>query len=138
MVTIPGSIKADPVQAEIWEQIVPANNRFKPEQLPTLELLVFWHAVAKEAKRVITRGGKMRIITAVGFSGVTDADGNRLPTRGKEPALQVLQDATKMIQTLSESLNLSAAIPSQKATTGNGQILQMVLGDREAKEKAAK
>lgn len=136
MVTIPDTIAADPVQADIWRQIIPENNRYREQDLPTLELLVFWHAVAREAKQQLTRSGKMRVIVPTGYSGITDANGNKLPTMGKAPALTVLKEATAMIESLTETLNVSAPAPAP-AKSGNGTILQLMFDEREKMAKAA-
>lgn len=136
MVTIPDHIQADPDLAEIWHQVVPENNRFKAEQLPTLELLVFWHGVAKAAMEAVRRGDKWVVVKAVGYSGI-EVNGQRVPVSGKNPALTVLKEATMMIKQLTEALDITSNTANTAAASGNGKVLQLVLGDRAKKEKKA-
>lgn len=105
---MPADIASDPVQSEIWAMIAPPTNRFAPEDEPNLRLLVYWHAVANQARKMMQRqDGNVGILEAVAISPFTTQDGRQKPLFRKSPALSVLKEASAEIRALSDQLGLS-------------------------------
>ena len=52
-VLMPQDIAQDPVQSEIWAWLAPPVNNFTEQDIPTLRLLTYWHAVAQQAEQAI-------------------------------------------------------------------------------------
>ena len=48
---MPEDIALDPVQSEIWAWLCPPVNNFSEQDIPTLRLLTYWHAVAEQAQQ---------------------------------------------------------------------------------------
>lgn len=99
-VEMPEDIMADPVQAEIWAWVAPPVNNFTEQDIPTLRLLVHWHAVAAQAQHEMAcdNGG-----VAI-FGKIPTETGEKLV---KSPAVQVLKTASTEIRALSDMLGLS-------------------------------
>ena len=109
-VVMPEDIAADPVRSEIWGWIAPPVNNFCEQDIPNLKLLVYWHAVAAQAQAVLTspRGdGAIAIMERIGTKPFSMPDGSEAPLRRKNPALQVLKEASAEIRALSDMLGLS-------------------------------
>lgn len=107
-VAMPDDIAEDPVQREIWAWVAPVVNNFTEQDMPNLRLLVYWHAVAAQAQQVL-RGedGAVKIFDQIGVKPFQDADGNEVALVRKNPALQVLKEASSEIRALSDMLGLS-------------------------------
>lgn len=128
-VTMPEDIADDPVQSRIWASLAPAGNRFAEQDVPTLRLLCYWHAVARRAQEAAADGD--------GRVDILDRAGTR-----QNPALSVLKEATAEIRLLSDQLGVSprsrASAPAeQQPRSANAKLLTMVLTDREAKARRA-
>lgn len=94
-VRMPEDIAADPLKAEIWATVAPAVNGFADSDLPTLRLLVHWHAVAEMAVAEMEAGTGLDPFTRVG--GVAR----------KSDTVTVLKQASAEIRALSDMLGLS-------------------------------
>ncbi len=104
-VQMPQDIANDPVQSEIWAWIAPPVNNFTEQDIPTLRLLCFWHAVAAQAQQNLADGtGKVFIYDQIGEKVVGD---EVKPLVKKNPAIQILKDASSEIRALSDQLGLS-------------------------------
>lgn len=143
-VSMPEDIALDPIQSAIWVELAPeGNNGFSAQDVPTLRLLCYWHAVAKQAQDAIAKGnGHINIFDRIGTKPYKTDDGRSVPLVRKNPALGVLKEASAEIRALSDQLGISprarAAEPAAAPTrSANARILNMVLTDREAKARKA-
>ncbi len=107
-VTMPPDIEADPVQSKIWAWIAPDANCFTEQDIPTLRLLCYWHAVAAQAQEAMSgQGGRVDIFDKIGVKPYKTEDGKELPLVRKNPAVAILKDASREIRSLSDQLGLS-------------------------------
>ena len=107
-VVMPADISQDPVQSEIWGWLAPPVNSFTEQDMPTLRLLTFWHAVAAQAQQAIHSGdGRIAVFDKIGVKPKELTDGKAVPLVRKNPALQVLKEASAEIRALSDMLGLS-------------------------------
>lgn len=107
-VLMPLDIEADPVQSEIWAWLAPPVNNFTEQDIPTLRLLTYWHAVAAQAQQAIhAENGSIRIFDQIGVKPYRTEDGREIPLVRKNPALTVLKEASAEIRALSDQLGLS-------------------------------
>lgn len=144
-VPMPDDIALDPVQSAIWRDLAPEDgNRFTAQDVPTLRLLCYWHAVAKQAQDAIAKGnGHINIFDRIGTKPYKTDDGRSVPLVRKNPALGVLKEASAEIRALSDQLGISprsrsaAPAPAVQAASPHARVLSMVLSDREAKVRKA-
>lgn len=107
-VLMPQDIAQDPVQSEIWAWLAPPVNNFTEQDIPTLRLLTYWHAVAQQAEQAIhSEDGKIAIFDKIGVKPFKTADGREIPLVRKNPALTILKEASSEIRALSDMLGLS-------------------------------
>ena len=107
-VSMPPDIQADPVQSQIWAWIAPPVNSFTEQDMPTLRLLCYWHAVAAQARTVMQGdNGTVNIFDKIGVKPFKTADGREIALVRKNPALQILKEASSEIRALSDMLGLS-------------------------------
>lgn len=107
-VLMPQDISQDPVQSEIWAWLAPPVNSFTEQDIPTLRLLTYWHAVAQQAEQAIhSEDGKIAIFDKIGVKPFRTADGREIPLVRKNPALTILKEASSEIRALSDMLGLS-------------------------------
>ena len=107
-VLMPQDIAEDPVQSEIWAWLAPPVNSFTEQDIPTLRLLTYWHAVAQQAEQAIhSEDGKIAIFDKIGIKPFKTADGREVPLVRKNPALTILKEASSEIRALSDMLGLS-------------------------------
>lgn len=107
-VLMPQDIAEDPVQSEIWAWLAPPVNSFTEQDIPTLRLLTYWHAVARQAEQAIhSEDGKIAIFDKIGVKPFMTKDGNEIPLVRKNPALTILKEASAEIRALSDMLGLS-------------------------------
>lgn len=107
-VLMPQDIAQDPVQSEIWAWLAPPVNSFTEQDIPTLRLLTYWHAVARQAEQAIhSEDGKIAIFDKIGVKPFKTADGREVPLVRKNPALTILKEASSEIRALSDMLGLS-------------------------------
>lgn len=107
-VVMPADIAEDPVQSEIWAWIAPPVNSFTEQDIPTLRLLTYWHAVAHQAEQAThSEDGKIAIFDKIGVKPFKAPDGREVPLVRKSPALTILKEASSEIRALSDMLGLS-------------------------------
>lgn len=107
-VLMPQDIAEDPVQSEIWAWLAPPVNSFTDQDIPTLRLLTYWHAVARQAEQAIhSEDGKIAIFDKIGVKPFKTPDGREVPLVRKSPALTILKEASSEIRALSDMLGLS-------------------------------
>lgn len=143
-VTMPDDIAADPVQREIWALLAPDGNRFAEQDVPNLSLLCFWHAVAMEARRQMSKGGKPALFDPISVKPFAQDNGKPLFMVRKSPALAVLKEATAEIRLLSDMLGVSPSARSRMGAESaprrdgaKADLLTLVLTDRSEKERKA-
>ena len=107
-VVMPTDIAGDPVQAEIWAWLATPVNSFSEQDIPTLRLLTYWHAVAHQAEQAIhSEDGRINIFDKIGVKPYRTQDGKEVPLVRKNPALTILKEASSEIRALSDMLGLS-------------------------------
>lgn len=107
-VTMPADIAADPVQSDIWAWLCPPVNNFSSQDVPSLRLLTYWHAVAAQAQQAIhSNDGRINIFDKIGVKPYKTEDGREVPLVRKNPALTILKEASSEIRALSDMLGLS-------------------------------
>lgn len=107
-VDMPADIEADPVQSEIWAWLAPPVNNFTQQDVPTLRLLCYWHAVAAQAEQAIhSESGRINIFDKIGVKPYKGPDGRDAPLVRKNPAITILKEASSEIRALSDMLGLS-------------------------------
>lgn len=107
-VIMPDDIERDPVQSEIWAWLAPPVNNFSEQDIPTLRLLTYWHAVAEQAQQAIhSEDGRINIFDKIGVKPYKTSDGREVPLVRKNPALTILKEASTEIRMLSDMLGLS-------------------------------
>lgn len=107
-VLMPEDIRKDPVQSEIWAWIAPPVNNFTEQDIPTLRLLTYWHAVAHQAEQAIhSEDGKIALFDKIGVKPFKTADGREVPLVRKNPAITILKEASAEIRALSDMLGIS-------------------------------
>lgn len=140
-VPMPDDIANDPIQRDVWANIAPDGNRFKQSDIPTLRLLVYWHAVAITAESAI-RGdnGNLEIFDKIGVKPFKEPSGEELPLMRKTPALAILKEASAEIRMLSDMLGITptkAPMPVEVRTSPNASVLKMVMDSRAERESRA-
>ena len=107
-VSMPPDIAEDPVQSEIWAWLAPPINNFSQQDIPTLRLLTYWHAVAAQAQHALhSKDGSVNIFDKIGVKPYKTQDGREVPLVRKNPAIAILKDASAEIRALSDMLGLS-------------------------------
>ena len=107
-VLMPEDIALDPVQSEIWAWLCPPVNNFSEQDIPTLRLLTYWHAVVEQAQQAIhSEDGRINIFDKIGVKPYKTPDGREVPLVRKNPALTILKEASSEIRALSDMLGLS-------------------------------
>lgn len=97
-VTMPYDIAQDPVQSEFWTLLAPPTNTFTDQDVPTLRLLCYWHAVAAHAQQEMAGpigSGKIAIMA--------EAEKGKV----QHPAVKTLKQASAEIRALNDQLGLS-------------------------------
>lgn len=144
-VSMPDDIAADPVQCGVWASIAPEGNRFTEQDVPTLRLLCYWHAVARQAQDAIHAGdGRIAILDRVGTKPYKAENGRAAPLYRKNPALAVLKEATAEIRALSAELGVSPTARARLGASGapapqtaNANLLQRMFSARAEREGRA-
>lgn len=97
-VVMPYDIAQDPVQSEFWSLLAPPTNSFTEQDVPTLRLLCYWHAVAAHAQQEMAGpiGSGKVAISAEGDKG-----------KAQHPAIRTLKQASSEIRALNDQLGLS-------------------------------
>ena len=126
MLTPPAPITKDKYQAAIWRTIT-KNRRLTERDVPNLELLCFWHSIAKQAQENIKKGKKYSII-------------QEEPTPRKAAAVAVLKEASSEIRALNDTLGISHKFEHTQDTkskqTSNATLLKAVFNDNKQAKRA--
>ena len=102
-VRMPADIEADLAKSEIWELIAPPVNNFCEQDVPTLRMLVQWHAVFQQAcQEMAGEYGALNVLEKIG-----ETEEGGVPLKRKHPAIAVMKTASTEIRALSDQLGLS-------------------------------
>lgn len=106
-VAMPPEVASDLVQSEIWSLIAPPVNNFTEADIPTLKLLVYWHALAAQVQQDMAGPyGTIRALEQIGEKEGEDGEPGAPVTR-KHPGVAVLKTCSTEIRALSDQLGLS-------------------------------
>ena len=140
-IEMPEDISEDPIQAEVWRQVVGDGSAFAESDVPVLRQLCWWHAVEVQAQRAISRGdGHISIFDKVGNKPFKTEDGRPIPMLRGNPALGIAEQATKMTKSLREHLGITAQRPvtaSGEPANKRANVLKLALNDRAERERKA-
>lgn len=125
MLTKPESVAADEFKSAKWDELT-RGRRFEQADAPALALLCQWHKVAQQAMDELDS-----------FGGNT-AYQNDMGDLKAFPQIGTLKTASAEIRQLNKQLGIvDQREPEQEATTGAGNVLTLVAGNRAAKRRAA-
>lgn len=125
MLTKPESVAADEFKSAKWDELT-RGRRFEQADAPALALLCQWHKVAQQAMDELDS-----------FGGNT-AYQNDVGDLKAFPQIGTLKTASAEIRQLNKQLGIvDQREPGQEATTGAGNVLTLVAGNRAAKRRAA-
>lgn len=125
MLTKPESVAADEFKSAKWDELT-RGRRFEQSDAPALALLCQWHKVAQQAMDELDS-----------FGGNT-AYQNDMGDLKAFPQIGTLKTASAEIRQLNKQLGIvDQREPEQEATTGAGNVLTLVAGNRAAKRRAA-
>lgn len=125
MLTKPESVAADEFKSAKWDELT-RGRRFEQADAPALALLCQWHKVAQQAMDELDS-----------FGGNT-AYQNDMGDLKAFPQIGTLKTASAEIRQLNKQLGIvDQREPEQEATTGAGNVLMLVAGNRAAKRRAA-
>lgn len=125
MLEKPESVAADEFKSAKWNELT-RGRRFEQADAPALALLCQWHKVAQQAMDELDS-----------FGGNT-AYQNDMGDLKAFPQIGTLKTASAEIRQLNKQLGIvDQREPEQEATTGAGNVLMLVAGNRAAKRRAA-
>lgn len=125
MLEKPESVAADEFKSAKWNELT-RGRRFEQSDAPALALLCQWHKVAQQAMDELDS-----------FGGNT-AYQNDMGDLKAFPQIGTLKTASAEIRQLNKQLGIvDQREPEQEATTGAGNVLTLVAGNRAAKRRAA-
>lgn len=125
MLEKPESVAADAFKSAKWDELT-RGRRFEQSDAPALALLCQWHKVAQQAMDELDS-----------FGGNT-AYQNDMGDLKAFPQIGTLKTASAEIRQLNKQLGIvDQREPEQEATTGAGNVLMLVAGNRAAKRRAA-
>lgn len=125
MLEKPESVAADEFKSAKWNELT-RGRRFERADAPALALLCQWHKVAQQAMDELDS-----------FGGNT-AYQNDVGDLKAFPQIGTLKTASAEIRQLNKQLGIvDQREPEQEATTGAGNVLTLVAGNRAAKRRAA-
>lgn len=125
MLEKPESVAADEFKSAKWNELT-RGRRFEQADAPALALLCQWHKVAQQAMDELDS-----------FGGNT-AYQNDMGDLKAFPQIGTLKTASAEIRQLNKQLGIvDQREPEQEATTGAGNVLTLVAGNRAAKRRAA-
>lgn len=91
----PPSVEGNPVKSRIWDDIT-SKNDLRDSDIPTIELLCHWHAVAARCMEDMDVGGDVQV-----------AYSNKMDDIKALPQIATLKQASAEIRAISKQLGLS-------------------------------
>ena len=122
----PKSIAASKQKRQLWNEIT-RDRDFSPEDVPSLVLLVQWHAIVERCVADMTDGDEVSV-----------AFYNKLGDIKAIPQIDTLKKASAEIRALNKQLGINDQPEAKQATTEKAKVLSLVMGNRADKAAAAR
>ena len=122
----PKSIAASKQKRRLWNEIT-RDRDFSPEDVPSLVLLVQWHAIVERCVADMTDGDEVSV-----------AFYNKLGDIKAIPQIDTLKKASAEIRALNKQLGINDQPEAKQATTEKANVLALVVGNRADKAAAAR
>ena len=122
----PKSIAASKQKRQLWNEIT-RDRDFSPEDVPSLVLLVQWHAIVERCVADMTDGDEVSV-----------AFYNKLGDIKAIPQIDTLKKASAEIRALNKQLGINDQPEAKQATTEKANVLALVVGNRADKAAAAR
>ena len=122
----PKSIAASKQKRQLWNEIT-RDRDFSPEDVPSLVLLVQWHAIVERCVADMTDGDEVSV-----------AFYNKLGDIKAIPQIDTLKKASAEIRALNKQLGINDQPEAKQATTEKADVLSLVVGNRADKAAAAR
>ena len=122
----PKSIAASKQKRQLWNEIT-RDRDFSPEDVPSLVLLVQWHAIVERCVADMTDGDEVSV-----------AFYNKLGDIKAIPQIDTLKKASAEIRALNKQLGINDQPEAKQATTEKADVLSLIVGNRADKAAAAR
>ena len=122
----PKSIAASKQKRRLWNEIT-RDRDFSPEDVPSLVLLVQWHAIVERCVADMTDGDDVSV-----------AFYNKLGDIKAIPQIDTLKKASAEIRALNKQLGINDQPEAKQVTTEKANVLALVVGNRADKAAAAR
>ena len=122
----PKSIAASKQKRRLWNEIT-RDRDFSPEDVPSLVLLVQWHAIVERCVADMTDGDEVSV-----------AFYNKLGDIKAIPQIDTLKKASAEIRALNKQLGINDQPEAKQATTEKANVLSLIMGNRADKAAAAR
>ena len=122
----PKSIAASEQKRRLWNEIT-RDRDFSPEDVPSLVLLVQWHAIVERCVADMTDGDEVSV-----------AFYNKLGDIKAIPQIDTLKKASAEIRALNKQLGINDQPEAKQATTEKADVLSLIVGNRADKAAAAR
>ena len=122
----PKSIAASEQKRRLWNEIT-RGREFSPEDVPSLVLLVQWHAIVERCVSDMADG-----------EGVCVSFENKVGDIKAIPQIDTLKKASAEIRALNKQLGINDQPEAKQATTEKANVLSLVVGNRADKAAAAR
>ena len=121
--TKPESVACDPFKSAKWDEVV-SGRRFRPSDVPTLTLLVQWHAIVN------------RCIEDMDEANGQVAYSNDMSDLKALPQIGIMKQASAEIRALNKQLGINDEADGGEAD-GEGDVLTLVTGGRQERRARA-
>lgn len=121
--TKPESVARDPFKSAKWDEVV-SGRRFRPSDVPTLTLLVQWHAIVN------------RCIEDMDEANGQVAYSNDMSDLKALPQIGIMKQASAEIRALNKQLGINDEADGGEAG-GEGDVLTLVTGGRQERRARA-
>lgn len=121
--TKPESVARDPFKSAKWDELT-AGRRFRPSDVPTLTLLVQWHAIVN------------RCIEDMDDAHGQVAYSNDMSDLKALPQIGIMKQASAEIRALNKQLGINDEADGGEAD-GEGDVLTLVTGGRQERRARA-
>lgn len=119
----PASVARDPFKSAKWDELT-AGRRFRPSDVPTLTLLVQWHAIVN------------RCIEDMDEAHGQVAYSNDMSGLKALPQIGIMKQASAEIRALNKQLGINDEADGGEAV-GEGSVLTLVQGNRKDRRARA-
>lgn len=122
----PASIAASPFKSRKWDEITDGRE-FKPSEVPTLELLCQWHAIAARCMEDMDVGGEVQV-----------AYSNAMDDIKALPQIATMKQASAEIRALNKQLGIVDGRDAEPEKPKKETRLYVIQANREKRRAAAK